>query len=60
MAKKDVVGRIICPKCKKSDKTMPIIYSFENKIGVTPEGYYASTDVVKPARYYCDRDKIKF
>lgn len=70
--KKDSLGKIICPKCHKADKVYPIEYGApvyvrnankhdnpSNK-KISLGKYEAGTCTVSAARYYCDRDNIKF
>lgn len=70
--KKNLFGRIVCPICNRTDKVFPIIYSIspivQQKIingdttytNIVNKKYYAETCTNEIARYYCERDKIKF
>ena len=70
--KKNASGKVICPKCKRADNVYKIVYG-DNPIYVrnisssgdttySPlyKGTYQEDCSETPARYYCDRDKIKF
>ena len=71
-SKKNSAGKTICPKCKRTDKVYPIEYGNEpvttvriSKSGDTTyshiyKGTYQESCVSQPAKYYCDRDKVKF
>jgi hypothetical protein len=69
---KSKIGKVLCPKCKRADKVFKIVYG-DNPIVVqnisasgdttySPlyKGKYYETCTERPAKYYCDRDKIKF
>ncbi|HLY71929.1 MAG TPA: hypothetical protein VKR53_19480, partial [Puia sp.] len=70
--KKNTLGKVICPKCNRSDKVYKIEYGDApvttmhiNKSGDTSyspiyKGIYQASCVVEMAKYYCYRDKIKF
>jgi hypothetical protein len=70
--KKNSLGKIICPKCNQTDKVYEVEYgeptfvSHINKKGDTTNSriyngkYHAGTCVGAIAKYYCDRNKIKF
>jgi len=71
--RKNIFGRIICPKCGKADKVYKISYGMPQyiKTNISPRGdttysriyngyYYAGTDVTGVAKYHCERDKIEF
>lgn len=70
--KTNALGKVICPKCKKTDKVYKIRYGDNptyvrhiNKFGDTTfsplyKGTYQEDCTERPAKYYCDRDKIKF
>lgn len=70
--KTNALGKVICPKCKKSDKVYKIRYGDNptyiqhiDKFGDTTysplyKGTYQEDCTERPAKYYCDRDKIKF
>ena len=72
IVKRNALGKVICPKCNQADKVFSIEYGDPtyvyhiSKAGDTTYSpfykgmYQAGTDVVEPAKYYCDRDKIKF
>ena len=65
-------GEIICPKCKGTDKVYKIKYGIApvvtrhiSKSGDTTyswiyNGTYQEGCTGGPAKYYCDRDKVKF
>jgi len=70
--KTNALGKVICPKCKRTDKVYEIQYG-DNPISVRHisssgdttysriyKGKYYEDCEVRPAKYYCDRDKIKF
>jgi hypothetical protein len=69
---KNVLGRVICPKCKKADKVYKISYGdapvFTRRITKSGDttyssiykGTYQAFCMQGPANYYCDRDKVKF
>jgi hypothetical protein len=69
---KTVLGKVICLKCKKADKIYEIQYSYSpivkrkiNKNGDTIfskiyKNKYREDCVVEPAKYYCERDDVKF
>lgn len=69
---KNKAGEVLCPKCKKEDKVFQIIYG-DNPIVVRQisisgdttyspfyKGKYYEDCSEQPAKYYCDRDKVKF
>ncbi len=70
--KRNALGKPFCPKCKRTDKVYeieygdPIVTSLHiNQSGDTTfspiyNGKYRAGCLSGPARYYCDRDKIKF
>jgi hypothetical protein len=70
--KTNAFGKIICPKCKRTDKVYPIEYGFPTYVSYVDKNgdttfssiykgkYQAGNCSVTPAKYYCDRDKIKF
>lgn len=70
--KTTALGKIICPKCKRTDKVFKIRYGDNptyvrniNASGDTTysplyKGTYQEDCTERPAKYYCDRDKIKF
>ena len=72
--KKNALGKAICLKCKKTDKVYEIIYTdgipdhfddntIEYKRHLNPrivDGAYYDGCIVGIAKYYCDRDKVKF
>jgi hypothetical protein len=69
-------GKVVCPKCNKHDKVVPIVYGFHGTISVRhidSKGYttYIPRDKKNyfdggcnisdiGPKYYCERDKIKF
>jgi hypothetical protein len=70
--KRNKLGRVVCPKCNRPDMVYKIVYG-DNPIVVrhisnsgdttySPlyKGTYQESCTVQPARYYCDRDKVKF
>lgn len=71
---KDHLGKIICPKCKKPDKVYEIIYTdgipdhFDSDSAINKphpnsrivDGAYYGGCIVGIAKYYCDRDDVKF
>ena len=70
--KRNALGKVICPKCNRTDKVYPIEYGephyvyLLSRTGDTTYSpfykgtYLAGTDVVTSGKYYCDRDKIEF
>ncbi|MBC7523958.1 MAG: hypothetical protein H7239_05920 [Flavobacterium sp.] len=70
--KKTILGKVICLKCKKADKVYEILYSDPpivsrkiNKFGDTIyskiyKNKYREGCIVEPAKYYCERDDVKF
>jgi hypothetical protein len=70
--KRNTFGKVICPKCKRTDKVYKIEYGdapvttqYISKSGDTTyspiyKGTYQGSCIVGPAKYYCDRDKVKF
>jgi len=70
--KKTSLGKIICPKCKRTDKvykiqysSMPVMTRLISKSGDTTyspvyKDTYQESCIVGLAKYYCDRDKVKF
>lgn len=59
--KKNLLGKIICPKCKKADKVYTIVYegSGSDKWKAADEKEERPSPG-KPAKYYCERDKVEF
>lgn len=57
--KKNFWGNAICPKCKKADKTMKIIYGMTGA-KLSKKYFEAGSCTAMPAKYFCIRDKIKF
>ena len=69
-------GEIVCPKCNKHDKTVPIVYGFHATILVRHVDSKGDTTYIPRdkknyfdggcnisdigPKYYCERDKIKF
>lgn len=70
--KRNGIGKVLCPICKKTDKVYkikygdaPIITRHISNSGDTTyspihNGAYQESCVVGLAKYYCDRDKAKF
>ena len=70
--KKNVFGKVICLKCKKTDKVYKILYADPpivtrkiNKLGDTIyskiyKNKYREDCIVEPAKYFCERDDVKF
>ena len=70
--KTTALGKVICPKCQRTDKVYKIAYGDApvatrhiSKSGDTTyspiyKGTYQAGCIVEPAKYYCERDKIKF
>lgn len=71
--KRNILGQVLCPKCKKANKVykirygdgLPILRTISNMGDTTYsniyKGYYnAGTCLTDIAKHYCDRDKIKF
>lgn len=59
--KKNLFGKIICPKCKKADKVYTIVYNGSgNDKGKAAEEKEERPSPGKPAKYYCERDKVEF
>ncbi|CAM4020193.1 Hypothetical transmembrane protein [Flavobacterium branchiophilum] len=70
--KKNILGKVVCLKCKKTDKIYEILYSDSpivtrkiNKFGDTIynkiyKNKYREGCIVEPAKYYCERDDVKF
>jgi hypothetical protein len=70
--KRNALGKAICPKCKRTDKVYeieygdPIVSSLRiGKSGDTTfspiyKGKYRTGCLSGSAKYYCDRDKVKF
>lgn len=70
--KKTFLGKVICLKCKKADKVYEIEYSDPpivthkiNKPGDTIyskiyKNKYREGCIAEPAKYYCERDDVKF
>ena len=71
--KRTALGNIKCLKCNKTDMVYPINYgdapiytsrtteSGEKSLSPIYKGkYQAGTSIVRTAKYYCDRDKVKF
>ncbi len=70
--KRNTLGKVICPKCKRTDKVYkieygdaPVMTRHISKSGDTTyspiyKGTYQESCIVGPAKYYCDRDKVKF
>ena len=70
--KRNALGKVFCPICKRTDKVYkiqygdaPIMTRIISKTGDTTyspiyKGTYQAGCIVDPAKYYCDRDKVKF
>ncbi|MCC2546341.1 hypothetical protein LJY25_07785 [Hymenobacter sp. BT175] len=70
--KRNVLTRVVCPKCKRSNHVYeiwygdaPVVTTRVSKSGATTyspiyKGKYQGSCIVQPASYYCDRDKLKF
>jgi hypothetical protein len=70
--KKNVLSRVICPKCKRTDKVYEIQYGDApvatkqaSRLGDTTyspiyKGKYQASCIVGPAKFYCNRDRVKF
>jgi phage FluMu protein Com len=70
--KTNSLGKVICPKCKRTDKIYKIRYgdnpTYVRRINTSGDttysplykGTYQEDCTERPAKYYCDRDKIKF
>lgn len=70
--KRTILGRTLCPKCKKQDQVYTIQYGntpiFTRQISTSGDTSYSpiykntyqESCIVKPANYYCNRDKVKF
>jgi hypothetical protein len=70
--KRNGAGKVICLKCKRADKVFKIEYSDApvasrhiNNNGDTTrnpiyKGRYQENCIAGPAKYFCDRDKVKF
>ena len=61
------LGKIICPKCKKSDRVHQLFYSKEICIVGDTTHYTVIKGKTKPghnylevAKFHCDRDKVNF
>lgn len=73
LRKKNALGQVTCPKCKKADKVYKIIYgdgipdhfddeatSRDPNSSIIDGQYYKGTCIVGVAKFFCDRDKIEF
>jgi len=72
LRKKNALGQVICPKCKKADKVYGIVYSdgipdhFDHEVKSSSsnskviDGHLYKGCIVGPPKYYCDRDKVEF
>ena len=70
--RRNVLGKVICPVCKRTDKvykirhsdapvsTMRISKSGDTTYSPIYKGKYQAGCLGEPATYYCDRDKVKF
>lgn len=73
---KKEINEVVCPKCKKHDQTIPILYrgqgsvelfenidssGFKSFVPYDKTNYYAGCTFSKfDPKYFCKRDKIKF
>jgi len=69
---KNALGKVVCPRCNKADKIYKVVHSIApvvtaevNKSGDTTysplyKGTYQAGCIFAGAKYYCDRDKVKF
>lgn len=62
--KKNLFGKVVCPKCKKTNQVYDIVYTGKQVSGSTetsdnkqPKEEASSK---KLAKFYCERDKIEF
>jgi hypothetical protein len=72
LLKRNALGKILCPICKRADMVYkiqygdaPILTRHISNSGDTTyrpiyKGTYQAGCIVDPAKYYCDRDKAKF
>jgi hypothetical protein len=72
LLKRNVLGKALCPICKRTDKVYkiqygdaPVMTRHISKTGDTTyspiyKGTYQESCIVGPAKYYCDRDNVKF
>ncbi|NNV58028.1 hypothetical protein [Limnovirga soli] len=72
LLKRNALGKVICPICKRADKVYkiqygdaPVITRHISNTGDTTyspkyKGTYQESCIIGPAKYYCDRDKAKF
>jgi hypothetical protein len=70
--KRNALGKVLCPICNRTDKVYkiqygdaPVMTRHISKSGDTTyspiyKGTYQESCIVGPAKYYCDRDKVKF
>ncbi|MBP4143241.1 hypothetical protein J3S90_15680 [Flavobacterium sp. P4023] len=70
--RKNIFGKVFCLKCNKTDKVYEIEYSdppiVTRKINQSGDTIYSKiyknkyreNDTVEPAKYYCERDDVKF
>jgi len=69
---RNALGKVICPKCKRTDKVYEIEYgdapvttvhiskSGDTTYSAIYKGKYQESCITRLAKYYCDRDRIKF
>lgn len=73
LRKKNTLGQVICPKCKKADRVYKIIYgdgipdhldgdatTHDSNSSIIEGQYYKGTCIVSIAKFFCDRDKVEF
>jgi len=73
LRKKNTLGQVICPKCKKADTVYKIIYgdgipdhfddeqtSRDPNSSIIDGQYHKGICIVGVAKFFCDRDKIEF
>jgi len=70
--KKNIFGKVFCLKCNRTDKVYEIEYSdppiVTRKINQNGDTIYSKIyknkyregDIVEPAKYFCERDSVKF
>lgn len=71
--RKNLLGKVYCPMCHRTDKVYKVVYSDNPAyvIRTAQNGdtiyspiyrgiYHAGTCINAVARYFCDRDKVKF
>ena len=72
LLKRNALGKVVCPICKRADKVYkiqygdaPVITRHISNTGDTTyspiyKGTYQESCIIGPAKYYCERDKAKF